>query len=62
MLQNGAAQAFEDAYVLQELFTDRMKTEEVVSFINAFEKKDLHEYKVFSQCLTQKFKLSQIQN
>lgn len=39
MLQNGAAQAFEDAYVLQDLFTDKMKTEEVTAFIDAFEKR-----------------------
>lgn len=39
MLQNGAAQAFEDAYVLQDLLTDKMKTEEVTAFIDAFEKR-----------------------
>jgi 2-polyprenyl-6-methoxyphenol hydroxylase-like FAD-dependent oxidoreductase len=39
MLQNGAAQAFEDAYVLQDLLTNKMKPEEVPAFIDAFEKR-----------------------
>lgn len=39
MLQNGAAQAFEDAYVLQELLSHKMKTEEVSGFIDAFEQR-----------------------
>ena len=39
MLQNGAAQAFEDAYVLQDLLTDKMTTEKVTAFIDAFEKR-----------------------
>jgi 2-polyprenyl-6-methoxyphenol hydroxylase-like FAD-dependent oxidoreductase len=39
MLQNGAAQAFEDAYVLQDLLTDRMGPEGVTGFIDAFEKR-----------------------
>jgi 2-polyprenyl-6-methoxyphenol hydroxylase-like FAD-dependent oxidoreductase len=39
MLQNGAAQAFEDAYVLQDLLSEKMKREEVTAFIDAFEKR-----------------------
>ncbi|MBY0528570.1 MAG: FAD-dependent monooxygenase [Rhabdochlamydiaceae bacterium] len=39
MLQNGAAQAFEDAYVLQDLIENKMKSEKVTAFIEAFEKR-----------------------
>ena len=38
-LQNGAAQAFEDAYVLQDLLTDQVKTKEIAALIDAFEKR-----------------------
>lgn len=38
-LQNGAAQAFEDAYVLQDLLTDQMKPKEIAALIDAFEKR-----------------------
>lgn len=39
MLQNGAAQAFEDAYVLQDLLSDKMKPEKISALIDAFEKR-----------------------
>ncbi len=39
MLQNGAAQGFEDAYVLQDLLFQRIKSEDVVSLLDAFEKR-----------------------
>lgn len=39
MLQNGAAQAFEDAYVLQDLLTDQMRSDEVPDLITTFEKR-----------------------
>jgi len=41
MLQNGAAQAFEDAYVIQDLLTQDVKREQISSFIDAFEKRRL---------------------
>lgn len=39
MLQNGAAQAFEDAYVLQDLLSDRMSSTQVPDLIDVFEKR-----------------------
>ncbi len=39
MLQNGAAQAFEDAYVVQDLLLGPMKTTEIPALIDAFEKR-----------------------
>ncbi|MBJ7449136.1 MAG: FAD-dependent monooxygenase [Parachlamydiales bacterium] len=39
MLQNGAAQAFEDAYVIQDLLKEQMDSHSVISFVNTFEKR-----------------------
>lgn len=39
--QNGAAQAFEDAYVLQDLLTECMSAAQVPALIDAFEKRRL---------------------
>lgn len=39
MLQNGAAQAFEDAYVLQELFNEGVTTGQIPTLIEAFAKR-----------------------
>lgn len=41
MLQNGAAQGFEDAYVLQDLLTNRMNRTQVPGLIDAFVKRRL---------------------
>lgn len=38
-LQNGAAQAFEDAYVFQELLSSSLSREDVPSLLDAFEKR-----------------------
>ena len=62
MLQNGAAQAFEDAYVIQDLLNEQINSSSVASFIDTFEKEDLLEYKASSRCLMQKFKLYQIRS
>lgn len=39
MLQNGAAQAFEDAYVIQDLLNEPINSSSVASFIDTFEKR-----------------------
>ncbi|MCX6990016.1 MAG: FAD-dependent monooxygenase [Chlamydiae bacterium] len=41
MLQNGAAQSFEDAYVLQDLLSDKLTKEEIPPLIEAFKKRRL---------------------
>ncbi len=49
MLQNGAAQAFEDAYVLQELLSDDMRAGQVPSLIEAFKnRRDLRVQNIFN--------------
>jgi|GEM_PF-1600747 len=41
MLQNGAAQSFEDAYVLQDLLTDRVTKEEIACLVQDFKNRRL---------------------
>lgn len=41
MLQNGVAQAFEDAYVIQDLLNEQINSNSVASFVDTFEKRRL---------------------
>ena len=41
MLQNGASQSFEDAYVLQDLLSDKVTKKEIPSLIEAFKNRRL---------------------
>jgi len=41
MLQNGAAQAFEDAYVIQDLLNEQINSNSVAFFVDTFEKRRL---------------------
>lgn len=45
MLQNGAAQAFEDAYVIQDLLNKQINSSSVASFVDTFEKRRIDRVK-----------------